>query len=104
MGVTRKRRAERQVTKWERARKEREAIDQTLQEEAAAEQPEETPIAALDTLPLEAPAEPQLAPLKQALAKEEISSVNSSYKMAAPVGPLELLALQNSPADLQSLL
>jgi len=102
--VTRKRRAERQVTKWERARKEREAIDQTLQEEAAAEQPEETPIAALDILPLEAPAEPQLAPLKQALAKEEISSVNSSYKMAAPVGPLELLALQNSPADLQSLL
>ena len=102
--VTRKRRAERQVTKWERARKEREAIDQTLQEEAAAEQPEETPIAALETLPLEAPAEPQLASPKQALAEEEISSVNPGYKTAAPVGPLELLALPNCLADLQSLL
>ncbi|PVH77081.1 hypothetical protein DL98DRAFT_517516 [Cadophora sp. DSE1049] len=102
--VTRKRRAERQVTKWERARKEREAIDQTLQEEAAAEQPEETPIAALVALPLEAPDEPQLAPLEQVLATEEISSVNSSPELVAPVGPLELLALPNSLADLESLL
>ncbi|KAM3068883.1 tRNA splicing endonuclease subunit sen2 [Clarireedia jacksonii] len=34
--VTRKRRAERQQTKWERARKEREAIDQTLLQESMA--------------------------------------------------------------------
>ncbi|KAK0103071.1 tRNA splicing endonuclease subunit sen2 [Cadophora gregata] len=102
--VTRQRRAERQVTKWERARKEREAIDQTLQEEAAAEQPEETPIAPLDALPLEAPAEPQFAPPEQVLAEEEIFSANSSYQLVAPVAPLELLALPNSLADLESLL
>ncbi|KAG4430169.1 hypothetical protein IFR05_014345 [Cadophora sp. M221] len=101
--VTRKRRAERQVTKWERARKEREAIDQTLQEEAEAEQPEETPIVALEVLPLEAPAEIQAAPIEQVLAKEEISSASSRFELVAPVGPMELLALPNSLADLESL-
>ncbi|KAH6719360.1 hypothetical protein BKA61DRAFT_275159 [Leptodontidium sp. MPI-SDFR-AT-0119] len=101
--VTRKRRAERQVTKWERARKEREAIDQTLQEEAEAEQPEETPTAALEVLPLEDPAKVQAAPIEQVLVKDEIPSASSSYVLIAPVGPMELLALPNSLADLESL-
>jgi len=100
--VTRKRRTERQATKWERARKEREAIDQTLQEEAKAEQSEETPIAALE-VPLEAPAEIQAASVEQVLAKEESPSVSSRHELAAPVGPLELLALPNSLVDLEPL-
>lgn len=102
--VTRKRRADRQVTKWERARKEREAIDQTLQEEAAAERPEEAPVANSDVLPLETPAEAPVTLLEQVLAKKEIPPAQISYEFAAPIGPLELLALPNSLADLDILL
>ncbi|KAL2067462.1 hypothetical protein VTL71DRAFT_1887 [Oculimacula yallundae] len=94
--VTRKRRAERQVTKWERARKEREAIDLTLQEEAEAELPEEVPVIAADALPLDAPATTEVAPVEQNMAEKEISCASSSHEWIAPVGPLQLLALPNS--------
>lgn len=67
--VTRQRREERQQIKWERARKEREAIDQRLREERAQTR-------------ANLPASPLI--------------------LHAPTGPLELLSLPNSPADIPS--
>ena len=69
--ATRQRRAERQQAKWERARKEREAIDKQLLEESGG----------------------IVAPEGQA-TKEELNGNESSW--IAPVGPLEILALPNS--------
>lgn len=74
--VTKKRRAERQQIKWERARKEREAIDKTLLEEQAS-----------------VPA--------SALISHGKHGIENQY-WRAPVGPLEILALPNSSADLGS--
>jgi tRNA-splicing endonuclease subunit Sen2 len=75
--VTRQRRAERQQAKWERARKEREAIDQKLLEERAA---------ALTPDPV---------------INGEIQVTDRPW--LAPVGPQEILALPNSIDDLASL-
>ena len=76
--VTKKRREERQQVKWERARKEREAIDKKLLEERGS-------MPASETLMLNG--EPHI---------DEIPRV-------APVGPLEILALPNSSSDLAHL-
>ncbi|CZT50325.1 related to tRNA-splicing endonuclease beta chain [Rhynchosporium secalis] len=101
--VTRKRRADRQVTKWERARKEREAIDLTLQEEAEAEQSEEIHAIPIDVLPLEAPAAAQVASDPKISAEEEISLTNMSSEYIAPVEPSEPLTLSTSLVDLEAL-
>src|SRR5208282_2491248 len=75
--VTKKRRAERQQAKWERARKEREAIDKKLLEEQGA------------------------VPASEALVHDEkYGSKKGSWR--APVGPMEILALPNSFTDLES--
>ena len=73
--VTKKRRAERQQIKWERARKEREAIDRKLLEERGF-------MPASETLMLNG--EPHI----------------DETPWVAPVGPLEILALPNSSNDL----
>lgn len=75
--ATKQRRSERQKTKWERARKEREAIDQKLMEEQRV--PSRVPAAS--------PAEIAPQPERQWIS---------------PVGPLELLALPNSEMELSS--
>lgn len=88
--VTRKRRAERQQTKWERARKEREAIDQKLLEEAEAAVAQTTTIDA------------------EILGRSVIALVDNvdmnleapSLAKLPPIGPLELLALPNSESDI----
>ncbi|KAF7940538.1 uncharacterized protein EAE98_000665 [Botrytis deweyae] len=110
--VTRKRRADRQQTKWERARKEREAIDQTLLAEAQAMElsksnivvpSEENIVVEVDNLP--ASAEPN-----QKVAIAEISfphcsdntddvALTSITLPEAPTGPMQLLALPNSSID-----
>lgn len=78
---TDKRREERMRTKWERARLEQEAIEQKRLEEARALAAAEAEVAAVSSPSVPA----ALAPLP-------------------PVGPLELLALPNSNADLASCL
>ncbi|CCU79098.1 tRNA-splicing endonuclease subunit Sen2 [Blumeria hordei DH14] len=87
---TRKRRAERQMLKWDRARKERQAIDQKLVEEAEASQ--QKPCILSDRtgsqVSLEIKSE-YLAPKQRVLP---------------PVGPMELLSLPNSNEDLYCLL
>jgi tRNA-splicing endonuclease subunit Sen2 len=81
--VTRKRRAERQQTKWERARKEREAIDQKLLEEAEAAVRQNSRIDA------------------EFLGRSIVALVDKVENFhVAPVGPLELLALPNSESHL----
>lgn len=106
--VTRKRRAERQQTKWERARKEREAIDQTLLAEAKAnESPNinntvvtgEKVAAQVDNVSLIAEQE-----IKAEVIEEQLSSslagsditLSSIGTFNAPTGPMQLLALPNS--------
>jgi tRNA-splicing endonuclease subunit Sen2 len=96
--VTRQRRAERQQTKWERARKEREAIDQKLLEEAET------------TLEKEVRNdEPQPALVEVEVGDETIAVVPESTpdvvspkesELMSPVGPLELLSLPNSALEL----
>ncbi len=73
--VTRRRRVERQQIKWERARKEREAIDKKLLEERGA-----------------VPASDAVTPNGNPDIKE--------LHWVAPVGPLEILALPNSSTDM----
>jgi tRNA-splicing endonuclease subunit Sen2 len=75
--VTRNRRAERQQIKWERARKEREAIEKRLSEEQGIFHDPEAP-----------------------LPEERTNQIQEFF--LAPVGPLELLALPNSAKDLPS--
>jgi tRNA-splicing endonuclease subunit Sen2 len=76
--VTRNRRVERQQIKWERARKEREAIDKKLLEERG------------------------VRPASEGLVSSEPSNVEETT-WVAPVGPLEILALPNSSLELASL-
>ena len=73
--VTKKRRAERQQIKWERARKEREAIDKKLLEERGSLPASE---------PLLLNGEPHI----------------DDMQWIAPIGPSEILALPNSSSDL----
>lgn len=76
--VTKKRRAERQQAKWERARKEREAIDKRLLEEQVH------------------------APTTEVLSPNERDDAPKLF-LRAPVGPLEILSLPNSHSDLASI-
>lgn len=99
--VTQQRRVERQHTKWERARKEREAIDQRLLEEAEAVQPlqEVSASTADSTLTDE-----DLRDVND--TSLTISDVNGHFTthlpmtLPSPVGPRELLSLPNSHLDL----
>ena len=95
--VTRKRRAERQQTKWERARKEREAIDQRLLEEAEA--------ALAET------ANGNSTSTDEEVLIESDTSVTVSEGdgeelkiLQSPVGPLELLSFPNSSLGLEKYL
>lgn len=96
--VTSKRRAERQEMKWERARTEREAIDQKLAEEASA-------ALEMEMRPPDSPASTStiVETMEDVadVAEEPILVSNRSF--LAPVGPMELLALPNSNADLERL-
>jgi tRNA-splicing endonuclease subunit Sen2 len=121
--IRQKRRDERQQTKWERARKEREAIDQRLSDEAEsslrveAESPPKAPIEQTLQRALEGPettltvrGENTLHLVPGALV-EEASSQKTNLPAGSPfskkgegvplVGPLELLALPNSLAELE---
>ncbi|KAF7880350.1 uncharacterized protein EAF02_007196 [Botrytis sinoallii] len=95
--VTRKRRADRQQTKWERARKEREAIDQTLLAEAQAKElsqsnivvpSEEDIVVEVDNLPASAESNPKMMLVLTSITLPE-----------APTGPMQLLALPNSSIE-----
>jgi tRNA-splicing endonuclease subunit Sen2 len=95
--VTKQRRAARQQTKWERARKEREAIEQRLLEEAEAALAVET-------------ANNDSTSTEEELLHDSDTSVTVSdgceeflakelQSWQSPVGPLELLSLPNSSLD-----
>lgn len=97
--LTRQRREERQQAKWERARKEREAIDQKLLEEAKAvleetvanddsTWTEEKPLNESDTI--------------STISEPDRNTWRRSLKFfPSPVGPIELLSLPNSLSDLE---
>lgn len=96
--VTKQRRAARQQTKWERARKEREAIEQRLLEEAEAALAAETANNGDSTSTEE-----------EVLFESDTSvtvsegygeSVRDTKIWQSPVGPSELLSLPNSSLDL----
>lgn len=92
--TTRQRRAERQKTKWERARKEREAIDQTLSEEAEAALEQEVQMDEAQSVFSDS-----LSDTNTIIAETE-KSPSQSWIFVAPVDPLKLLALPNSNADI----
>lgn len=104
---TNKRREERADTKWERGRTELEAIEQRRREEEATELAAKTAKEAekAKEVDLDKPnghADPNLA--AQSLPSPPPSPPPSPVPVAlpkAPVGPLELLALPNSEADLR---
>ena len=97
--LTKQRRAARQQTKWERARKEREAIEQTLLKEAEAALEVET-----------ANNRVSISTGEERLSESDTSatvsdgggdiSVGDLKIWQSPVGPLELLSLPNSSLDL----
>ncbi|TGO47734.1 hypothetical protein BCON_0265g00070 [Botryotinia convoluta] len=110
--VTRKRRADRQQTKWERARKEREAIDQTLLAEAQAKElsklnivvpSEEYIIVEVDNLPASAEPNQKVAiaeiSLPHCLDSTDDVAFTSITLSEAPTGPMQLLALPNSSIE-----
>ncbi|EKD19491.1 tRNA-splicing endonuclease subunit [Drepanopeziza brunnea f. sp. 'multigermtubi' MB_m1] len=87
--VTRARRAQRQATKWERARKEREAIEVTLQEEAEAASQSGAAIE-------DAISEDSWTEVDSVAMYPIESTVQQDPEPTAPVGPMEILALPNS--------
>lgn len=93
--ITRKRREERQHTKWERARKEREAIDARIKEEAAA-------VFSLQDAP--SPPRPTPAmldrPPASSIWQESLESAYAS--VPAPVSPKSLLELPNSAREVEN--
>jgi tRNA-splicing endonuclease subunit Sen2 len=99
--VTQQRRIERQQTKWERARKEREAIDQRRSEEAESEHIlGEVATANVDSTSTE---EGILNESDTSLATSnggEHFTIKAPKALPSPIGPLELLSLPNSPLDL----
>lgn len=128
------RRAERQATKWERARKEREAIELQLQEEAEAvgqtadpmvddeaiEKESSVGALSLDPMvpviratshapivegkPMELdPAGSITVDAVERILESVSPSSQASLNFAAPVGPLELLALPDSQTELDGL-
>ena len=97
--VTKQRRAARQQTKWERARKEREAIEHRLLEEAEAALAIETanngdPISTDEEVLLDSDTS---VTVSESCDEFLASNCNTGQ---SPVGPLELLSLPNSSADL----
>ncbi|CAD6443274.1 d9d6b343-0e1c-436f-b7d9-a639f4326aab [Sclerotinia trifoliorum] len=109
--VTRKRRADRQQTKWERARKEREAIDQTLLAEAQANElpntktviaSDEKFIVPLDNLPALAEQDQKMETIKEPMSNclaDANVAFTSTASSDAPTGPMQLLALPNSSIE-----
>jgi len=98
--VTSTRRAERQEKKWERARTEREAIEQKLAEEAAAALDEAAePILPSDLMTTDTMTHEIVEEVEQ--VPDEPPPV-AKARYVAPVGPLELLSLPNSDAELKS--
>lgn len=104
--ATDKRREERMRAKWERARVEQEAIEQKRREEAARAFAKAQAIAEA-----EAAAQAKAMAVANALAEtkpivktrvEVVAPVASIPTIQAPVGPLELLALPNSLAELEA--
>ena len=98
--LTKQRRAERQQTKWERARKEREAIEQKLLEEAEAALAVETANTADSTSTgeetlIESDTSVTVSDGEEELVVKELKIFRS------PVGPLELLSLPNSWLELE---
>jgi tRNA-splicing endonuclease subunit Sen2 len=90
------RRAERQEKKWERARMERDAIDRKLSEEAQAMLKDEVePNDASESAITETAI---YETVEQASQESEESLLVSQF--LPPVGPMELLSLPNSTADL----
>jgi len=100
--VVRKRREERQQTKWERARKEREAIDQQLLEEASEgllDEHTNVDLTSTDEEPLvDSDSSLNLSDNGEPLTKD-FRNISLS-----PVGPLELLSLPNSAIELDQYL
>ncbi|TGO49495.1 hypothetical protein BOTNAR_0429g00080 [Botryotinia narcissicola] len=109
--VTRKRRVDRQQTKWERARKEREVIDQTLLAEAQAKElsktklvpSEEAITVEVDNLPASAEPNQNAAiaeiSLSHCLDSTDDVAFTSTTLSEAPTGPMQLLALPNSSVE-----
>lgn len=115
--ATAKRRLERQQVKWERARKEREAIDQKLSEEAEAYSTlgteeslnrETTPTnvletnsPALNTIKTDKLMNPETAKDSSVVLNGFVESplARQTKYIKSPVGPLELLSLPNSSLD-----
>lgn len=100
--ATDKRREERMRAKWERARVEQEAIEQKRREEAAR---------AFAEAEAEAAAQAKATAVANALAETKpvvetrvkiAAPVSTIPTIQAPVGPLELLALPNSLAELEA--
>lgn len=104
--LTRKRRRERQQVKWERARLQKEAIDQKLLEEAEAANSPDIAING-NPLPVEisfnvsaVDSPPELSTSDDA---SDVSTPTPTPRgFVSPVGPLELLQLPNSEAELAS--
>lgn len=109
--VTRKRRADRQQTKWERARKEREAIDQTLLAEAQANEMPSTKvviasderfIVPVDNLPALTEQDQKTEIIKEPMSNclgDANVAFTSTTSSDAPTGPMQLLALPNSSIE-----
>lgn len=99
--ITKKRREERQQAKWERARKEREAIDQKLLEEAGAAL--ENPVTSEENSSSTREQAPQGSIVDSPIISEAPSRtwVKTLNYFLSPTGPIELLSLPNSVADLE---
>ena len=96
------RRAIRQQTKWERARKERDAIDQIRLEEAALEIAMMT--AKKESIPEELPELSMDSDASVTTSEPEPAAPISTRISLPPTGPLELLLLPNSVSDAYLLL
>lgn len=100
--LTRKRRRERQQVKWERARVQKEAIDQKLLEEAEAANSPDIAING-NPLPVEISFNVSAVDSPPELStSDDASDVSTPRGFVSPVGPLELLQLPNSEAELAS--
>ncbi|CAG8960260.1 hypothetical protein HYFRA_00012780 [Hymenoscyphus fraxineus] len=100
--LTRKRRRERQQVKWERARLQKEAIDQKLLEEAEAAN---RPDVAINGIPLHVEISSVVSAVDtppELSTSDDASDVTTPRGFVSPVGPLELLQLPNSEAELVS--
>ena len=98
--VTSTRRAARQEKKWERARTEREAIEQKLAEEATAALDEATDSTGATSSSVTDAS--SLNAVEKVVIEPAESLSNAVPHLLAPVGPLEPLALPNSDVELKS--